>query len=67
MTKEILLALGGGGVKGNAHIGVLRVLEQAGYTIAGMAGTSATTGFGALCLPTDIHRMRSSGWFLSWI
>jgi len=37
---EIALALGGGGSKGNAHIGVLRVLEQAGYKVGALAGTS---------------------------
>jgi len=38
---EISLALGGGGVKGNAHIGVLRVLEREGFRIRALAGTSA--------------------------
>ncbi|MBC8336469.1 MAG: patatin-like phospholipase family protein [Anaerolineales bacterium] len=38
--KEIAVALGGGGAKGNAHIGVLRRLEQEGYHIAAVAGTS---------------------------
>lgn len=28
---DITLALGGGGAKGNAHIGVLRRLEQEGF------------------------------------
>lgn len=37
---EIALALGGGGSKGNAHIGVLRRLEQEGFRIKGIAGTS---------------------------
>ncbi|MBK6793334.1 MAG: patatin-like phospholipase family protein [Anaerolineales bacterium] len=37
---EISLALGGGGAKGNAHIGVLRRLEQEGYKICSVAGTS---------------------------
>jgi NTE family protein len=37
---EITLALGGGGAKGNAHIGVLRVLEREGFKICGLAGTS---------------------------
>ena len=34
------LALGAGGAKGYAHIGVLQVLEQAGYTIDCVAGSS---------------------------
>ena len=37
---NITLALGGGGSKGNAHIGVLRRLEQAGLKIDAVAGTS---------------------------
>lgn len=37
---EISLALGGGGAKGNAHLGVLRRLEKEGYRIASVAGTS---------------------------
>lgn len=38
---DITLALGGGGSKGNAHIGVLRVLEREGFRIRAVAGTSA--------------------------
>jgi NTE family protein len=37
---NITLALGGGGAKGNAHIGVLRKLEQEGIHIRAVAGTS---------------------------
>jgi NTE family protein len=37
---DITLALGGGGAKGNAHIGVLRRLEREGYKIRSVAGTS---------------------------
>jgi len=39
-SKGITVALGGGGAKGNVHIGVLRRLEQAGYQIQAVAGTS---------------------------
>ncbi len=38
---EISLALGGGGVKGIAHIGVLSYLEMRGFKIWAVAGTSA--------------------------
>lgn len=38
---DITLALGGGGVKGHAHIGVLRVLEREGFRVRAIAGTSA--------------------------
>lgn len=37
---EITLALGGGGAKGNSHIGVLRRLEKEGFKIRSVAGTS---------------------------
>jgi NTE family protein len=37
---DIALALGGGGAKGNAHIGVLRKLEREGFRIRAVAGTS---------------------------
>jgi NTE family protein len=38
---DVLLALGGGGSKGNAHIGVLKVLEREGFRVRAVAGTSA--------------------------
>ncbi len=37
---DITVALGAGGSKGNAHIGVLRFLEQEGFRIRAIAGTS---------------------------
>jgi NTE family protein len=37
---DITLALGGGGAKGNAHIGAIRRLEKEGFRIKGVAGTS---------------------------
>jgi predicted acylesterase/phospholipase RssA len=33
VLMNITLALGGGGIKGFAHIGVLRVLEKEGFCI----------------------------------
>jgi NTE family protein len=38
---DIALALGGGGSRGYAHIGVLRRLEEEGYQVRAVAGTSA--------------------------
>jgi NTE family protein len=38
---DITLALSGGGVKGFAHIGALRILEREGFRIRAIAGTSA--------------------------
>lgn len=37
---NISLALGGGGAKGNSHIGVIRQLQKEGFTIQAVAGTS---------------------------
>ncbi|MDZ7357521.1 MAG: patatin-like phospholipase family protein [candidate division KSB1 bacterium] len=45
---KIGLALSGGGAKGLAHIGVLKVLEQAGFPIDYIAGTSMGSVVGAL-------------------
>jgi len=45
---EITLALGGGGVRGVAHIGVLRALENHGFIINAIAGTSAGGLVGAV-------------------
>ncbi len=38
---DITIALGGGGSRGYAHIGVLRALESSGYHIRAVAGASA--------------------------
>jgi NTE family protein len=48
MAKRISLALGGGGTKGFAHIGVLRQFEKEGFEIRAIAGTSAGGIVGAL-------------------
>lgn len=45
---RIGLALGGGAVKGFAHIGVIKMLEANGFTPAVVAGTSAGSVVGAL-------------------
>ena len=45
---EICLALGGGGSKGFAHLGVLKCLEEQGYKIRAVAGTSAGGIVGAI-------------------
>ncbi len=39
-VMEITLALGGGGSRGAAHVGVLRVLEREGCRVRGISGTS---------------------------
>lgn len=42
------LALGGGGLKGAAHVGVLKVFEEEGFPINCIAGTSVGAFVGAL-------------------
>ncbi|HLO30580.1 MAG TPA: patatin-like phospholipase family protein [Anaerolineales bacterium] len=37
---DVSLALGGGGAKGNAHIGVIRRLEKEGFRVRAITGTS---------------------------
>ena len=39
--KEITLALGGGGIKGIAHLGIIKRLIENDYRIKAIAGTSA--------------------------
>ncbi len=46
--EEIALALGGGGLKGIAHLGVIFRLMEAGYKIKAIAGTSAGSVVGAV-------------------
>jgi NTE family protein len=46
--NDVGLALGGGGVKGIAHIGVIRILQQEGFNIRAIAGTSVGGLVGSL-------------------
>ena len=40
MGKQVTLVLGGGAARGLAHIGVIRVLEEEGFSISAITGTS---------------------------
>jgi NTE family protein len=48
VKRKISLALGGGGFKGYAHIGVINQLQLNGFEITAIAGTSAGGVMGAL-------------------
>jgi NTE family protein len=48
VRRPVTLALGGGGIKGIAHIGVIRALEEAGITVRAVSGTSAGGLVGAV-------------------
>jgi NTE family protein len=55
------LALGAGGAKGYAHVGALRVLEDAGYTVDYVAGSSIGAMVGAwLALGRDSHAIEAT-------
>jgi predicted acylesterase/phospholipase RssA/CRP-like cAMP-binding protein len=55
------LALGGGGARGLAHIGVVRALREAGIPIDAVGGTSMGAAIGAACAlgwdPAEIDRL----------
>jgi NTE family protein len=61
---DISIALGGGGSRGHAHIGVLRRLEQEGFRIRALAGTSAggiiATAFAAGYTPDELETIFSN-------
>jgi NTE family protein len=61
--KDIVVALGGGGAKGSAHIGALRVLEREGFHIQAVSGTSAGAIVASLYAfgykPDEIQRLMS--------
>ena len=60
--EGIVLALGGGGARGLAPIGVLEVIENAGIPVAGIAGTSAGAVVGAMWLTLGNARAISRRW-----
>ena len=47
-TRRVALALGSGGARGYAHIGVIDELQSRGYVIAGIAGSSMGALVGGL-------------------
>jgi len=56
MTKKVGLALGAGGVKGIAHIGVIQALEENGIPIDIISGSSAGAIIGAIyACGTDLN------------
>ncbi|MFN0058263.1 MAG: patatin-like phospholipase family protein [Planctomycetota bacterium] len=58
---KVVLALGGGGSRGLAHLGVLKVLEREGVPIDAIVGTSvgAITG-AAYCFSPDSQKLAES-------
>lgn len=48
MSKKVALVLGSGGARGLAHIGAIEVLEEKGYEVDAIAGTSIGAVIGGL-------------------
>jgi NTE family protein len=64
---KIVLALGGGGARGFAHIGVLQVLKEAGIKASGVAGTSMGALIGATyAAGTDLYYLGQLVEYFHW-
>ncbi|HBE78855.1 MAG TPA: esterase [Firmicutes bacterium] len=64
---KIVLALGGGGARGFAHIGVLQVIKEAGIHISGVVGTSMGALIGATyCAGTDLYYLGQLVEYFHW-
>jgi NTE family protein len=65
--KRIGLALGGGVVRGLAHVGVLSVLEEAGIPIDFISGTSAgSIVAGCYAAGMSAAQLRAYAWQFTW-
>ena len=60
MAKRVAIALGSGGARGYAHIGVLNELRDRGYEVVGIAGSSMGALVGGL------HAAGSLDEFTTW-
>ncbi|MGQ9837761.1 MAG: patatin family protein [Cyanobacteriota bacterium] len=66
MSKKIGLALGSGGARGWAHIGVIRALEQARIPIGYIAGTSIGAFVGAIYAAGELDELEEFVRDLNW-
>ncbi|MBN2096235.1 patatin-like phospholipase family protein [Candidatus Peregrinibacteria bacterium] len=64
--KKIGLALGGGGARGCAHIGVIKALNEAGIPIDRIAGTSIGSFIGGVYVAGDISELESYLLKIKW-
>jgi len=66
--QGIVLALGGGGARGIAHIGVLEVLEREHIPVRAVAGTSIGAEIGAfLAVGTPVATIRELACRMDWV
>jgi NTE family protein len=64
---KVILALGGGGARGFAHIGVLQVLQEAQIQLAGIVGTSMGALIGStFASGTDLYYLARVVEALGW-
>ena len=64
---KIVLALGGGGARGFAHIGVLQALQEAGIKISGIVGTSMGALIGSTyAAGTDLYYLGQLVEYFHW-
>lgn len=59
MEQKLGIALGGGGAKGLAHIGILEVLEEAGISVDVVAGTSIGALVGVVYCSGKLTQLKS--------
>ena len=57
-NKSVSLVLGSGGARGMAHIGVIEVLEERGYQIAEIAGSSGGALVGGIYAKGNLHEFK---------
>ena len=56
--RKVALVLGGGGARGVAHIGAIEALEEAGFEIASVAGTSMGALVGGMYVAGHLERFK---------
>jgi len=67
LYPKVVLALGGGGARGLAHIGVLQALREAGIKIGGIVGTSMGALIGStFAAGTDLYYLERVVDALGW-
>lgn len=58
-SHDVALVLGGGGARGYAHIGAIEVLQEYGYNITSVAGTSMGALVGGLFAAGKLQEMKN--------
>lgn len=63
MSRNVALVLSSGGARGYAHIGAIEALQQRGYTVTGVAGTSMGALVGGIFCAGHLPELKQ--WMLS--